>query len=95
MNWADLEKPLGVEVVAVNANKWFLLGQFMIALWGLQRDSNSQIFFHLWSCHFATEHFGFDDMMIPRTPWDLTRSRKACIEKAHFHLEFPNQIWQA
>ena len=23
-------------------------------------------------CHFASEHFGFDDMMMSRTPWDLT-----------------------
>ena len=43
MNWADLEKPHGVEFGAVSANKGFPLGQIVISLWRLQRDSNSRI----------------------------------------------------
>ena len=41
MNEGDLEKPPGVEVGAVSANERLSLGQFKIALWRMERDSNT------------------------------------------------------
>lgn len=43
MNWADIEKPLGVGVGAESANKGYPLGQFIIALWRMQRDFISRL----------------------------------------------------
>ena len=139
--WTEeiLKSPLGLKL-ELSANKQFPLGQFIIALWRMQRDSISRIsvvaavlhdtgtcwhiplkifckrwaftkeypfFFNMCSPYFLSQYFGLDDKMTSRTTWGLpcnnilfelmaeARSRKTCIEKAHFRGEFRTQIGHA